>query len=214
MKTRKLKKSRIYIVIIVVLCCFIVTGMYFLNHVETVEERFFSSETILPAEIDDILVYTKILPKQLKRRVGEKREIHYIVIHETDNRTKGADASKHSQFLLTNTESVTGWHYTVDDHQIYHHLPDNEVSWHAGDQRTEKGGNMNGIGIEMCVNMDGDYEQTLVNSAKLIAYLLKAYDLTLDDVKLHRDFSGKICPHRLITENRVEWFYELIGSYL
>ena len=35
----------------------------------------------------------------------------------------------------------------------------------------------NGIGIEMCVNSDGNYEQTLINTEKLCARLLIEYDL-------------------------------------
>ena len=41
----------------------------------------------------------------------------------------------------------------------------------------KNGGNMNGIGIEMCVNSDGNYEQTLINTEKLCARLLIEYDL-------------------------------------
>ena len=33
-------------------------------------------------------------------------------------------------------------------------------------------GNNNGIGIEMCVNQDGNYEGTLANNAKLVASLM------------------------------------------
>ena len=36
---------------------------------------------------------------------------------------------------------------------IYHHLPDDETAYHAGDGMEKNGGNMNGIGIEMCVNL-------------------------------------------------------------
>ena len=100
----------------------------------------------------------------------------------------------------------------MDDHSIYHNLPDNEIAWNAGDNRSRDGGNMNGIGIEMCVNVSGDFDQTVRNTAWLCAELLQAYGLTPDDVYLHRDFMGKICPHRLITENKVTWFKELVQA--
>ena len=69
---------------------------------------------------------------------------------------------------------------------------------------------MNGIGIEMCVNLTNDYEQTLRNTAMLAAELLVTYDLHAEDVRLHQDFMDKICPHRLISEGRVEMFYQMI----
>ena len=51
-------------------------------------------------------------------------------------------------------------------------MPDNETAYHAGDQMEKNGGNMNGVGIEMCVNEDGNYEQTLINAERLCARLL------------------------------------------
>ena len=108
------------------------------------------------------------------RAPGQTREIKYLVIHETDNFSGGADAAAHNSFIHQNADADNGivsWHYTVDDHQIYHHLPDTETAYHAGDMMTEDGGNMNGIGIEMCVNEGGNYEQTLINTEKLCAQL-------------------------------------------
>ncbi len=185
-------------------------GYFFLLDNEEVEVRVYYTETVLPSGIGDINVFTVIIPSSSGRRPKEIREIKYIVIHETDNRNLGTGAYKHSQYLLNNADNANSWHYTVDDKVIYHNLPDNEIAWHAGDGRSEDGGNINGIGIEMCVNVDGSYEKTLENTAELVAYLMYQYELTIDDVKLHQDFSGKICPHRLITENRVEDFYQMI----
>lgn len=150
------------------------------------------------------------VPWDSPRRPGEVREIRYITIHETDNRSSGADSEAHNSLLVNDVSNSTGWHYTVDDHSIYHNLPDNEIGWNAGDNRTKLGGNINGIGIEMCVNLTNDYEQTLRNTAALAANLLVTYDLQVDDVRLHRDFMDKICPHRLISEGRVEAFYQMI----
>lgn len=134
-----------------------------------------------------------------------------MVIHETDNFRAGANAAAHNAYLLNNayTQELS-WHYTVDDHEIYHNLPDNEVAYHASDHLKQNGGNRNGIGVELCVNEDGDYEQTLQNAELLTATLLKAYGLSIGDVKKHQDFSGKICPARLINENRWGEFLERV----
>jgi len=161
-------------------------------------------------EAGGIAVVQNYIPYDSPRRTGEIREIKYVTIHETDNRSADADAAQHALFLTSNTTDITAWHYTVDDHSIYHHIPDNEIAWNAGDSRTEDGGNMNGIGIEMCVNYGSDFEQTMKNTAWLAAKLLVTYDLTPDDVRLHADFMDKECPHRLISEGRVPEFYQMI----
>ena len=144
------------------------------------------------------------------RRPGEIREIKYITIHETDNRRSGADASAHGTLLAENEAEITSWHYTVDDSSIIHHVPDNEIAWNAGDNRTKNGGNINGIGIEMCVNLTNDYEKTLRNTAELAAELMIAYDLDMDRIRFHEDFMNKECPHRLISEGRTDEFLEMI----
>lgn len=217
MKKRRLNKiQRIMILIIFVLVGIILFLLWNFkeNKIEEEEvvERFYHQDTVLPSYIDGIVVHTNFINKNSKRRTNEKRLIKYIVIHETDNRNSGTGAYKHSVYLTTNEDSVNGWHYTVDDNSIYHNLPDNMVAWHAGDGRSEDGGNMNGVGIEMAVNNDGDYDKTIKNTVKLVIYLMKEYDLTIDDVKLHKDFSGKICPHRMITENKVNEFYDMIKN--
>ena len=48
------------------------------------------------------------------------------------------------------------------------------------------------------------------NAAQLTAYLLLHYDLTLDAVKKHQDFSGKICPQTILTQNKWNNFLDLV----
>lgn len=165
--------------------------------------------------IGDIPVYEDFLPETAMARTGEERKILYVVIHETDNVNEGADAEAHNNFIHTNGASnELSWHYTVDDHEIWHHLPDNETAFHAGDHMEDKGGNKNGIGVEMCVNADGDYEKTLQNAQLLAAQLLYEYDLDIDALKKHQDFSGKICPSKLINAGRWEEFVQKVEKNL
>lgn len=170
---------------------------------------FFAEKDAGITYIGDIPVYEDFLPEDAVARPGAARKIEYVVIHETDNTNAGADAAAHNRFIHENgmTEPLS-WHYTVDDHQIYHHLPDNETAYHAGDGMEVNSGNMNGIGVEMCVNSDGDYEQTLKNAQRLAATLLYEYGLDMDALKKHQDFSGKNCPSRLLNENRWDEFCE------
>ena len=73
---------------------------------------------------------------------------------------------------------------------------------------------MNGISIELCVNQDGDFEKAFDNGARLTAYLMKAYDLKLDDVQQHNYFNGKNCPQTIRESGRWQEFLELAESYL
>ena len=82
--------------------------------------------------IEDIPVMTDFLPEGTRARPGQKREIKYLVIHETDNTGTGANAAAHNSFIHQNAnaeEGIVSWHYTVDDHEIYHHLPDDETAY-------------------------------------------------------------------------------------
>lgn len=170
-----------------------------------------TEEIDCPEEISGIPVTTDYINPNYIGRPGTKREIHYIVIHETDNTGHNATAWSHSQYVQRNAAiEKKSWHYTVDDHSIYHHLPDNETAFHAGDNIRKEGGNRNGIGIELCVNEGGDFSQTMYHAAQLTAYLMDTYQLDLDDVKKHQDFSGKLCPSTIIKENLWEDFLQQV----
>jgi N-acetylmuramoyl-L-alanine amidase CwlA len=167
------------------------------------------------AEVGAIPVITDFIPTGTKERPGQQRKIEYIVIHETGNTGRNADAASHNHYLHEEADNQQkSWHYTVDDHEIYYHIPDNEIAFHAGDGLSRDGGNLNGIGIEMCVNPENDYEQTLKNTAKLTAMLLKAYDLDIGSVKKHQDFSGKDCPQRLLEAGRWDDFIGMVKQEL
>ncbi len=138
----------------------------------------------------------------------------YIVIHNTGNPVPTATAKAHANYirsLCADPVRQVSWHYTVDDKEIYHHVPDNENAWHASDGSFGEG-NFYGIGIEICVNgFPGVYEgeeylkwletfkQTLRNAAYLTAKLMKENGIGLDGVMQHYDFARdkKNCPMQM-----------------
>lgn len=168
-------------------------------------------------EINEALgvpVRTLYVPEGDEARPGITRKIKYIVLHETGNSEQGADAKRHAVFLRYTNEESTSWHYTVDEKEIYHHIPDREVAWHASDRLQNPGGNLNGIGIELCVNSDGDFEKTFDNAARLAAVLLDTYGLKVDAIRQHADFANKNCPERIRNDDRMEEFREKVKEYL
>lgn len=166
-------------------------------------------------EVDGIPVITDFVPKNTRERPGQERKIKYIVIHETGNAGRNADAASHNNYLHEEADNQQkSWHYTVDAREIYYHIPDNEIAFHAGDGLEQDGGNLNGIGIEMCINPENDYEQTLKNTAKLTALLISVYDLDPDSIRKHEDFSGKHCPDLLLNAGRWDEFVGLVQEEL
>lgn len=202
------------------ICCFLVTFSLVFNLVTSIQSYFkgdiikaksidYTIKTSFPEKIGDVPVYTQLIDKG-RARSTTKRLIKYVVIHETDNESIGVGAKNHANYLSYNNFSSTSWHYTVDDKEIYHHIPDNEIAHHAGN----KLGNMYGIGIELCVNKDGDFAKTFDNAARLVAYLIKEYGLEEDSIRTHNDFTGKDCPHLILKEKRLEEFKNLVKQYL
>ena len=72
------------------------------------------------------------------------------------------------------------------------------------------GGNLNSIGIETCVNTGVNYTTVMRNTAKIVGMLLNKYNLSINRVKQHNDFSGKNCPMSMRISNRWEEFIWLI----
>lgn len=212
---RRKRYIRLFLLCVLVLAVMVFSVVFYYlqtrhQQVEEPIERIYCTQNLELERVGDLEIHHAYIADGSPRRPGEIREIRYITIHETDNRGSSSTAKAHDEFLRNNFQDITGWHYTVDDTEIYHHIPDNEIAWNAGDGRTRNGGNINGIGIEMCVSLGIDYDQTMYNTAMLTAALLYNYDLTLEDVKLHEDFMDKVCPHRMITEGRVDEFKEMV----
>ena len=77
-----------------------------------------------------------------------------------------------------------------------------------------KGGNLNSVGIETCVNYGADYIKTMRINAYLVASLLIRYNLGIERVKQHNFFSGKDCPMTIRHANMWEEFLELVNINL
>ncbi|MED1749994.1 MULTISPECIES: peptidoglycan recognition protein family protein [Bacillus] len=135
------------------------------------------------------------IPKHNRNRPGNVMKPLYITVHNTSNTARGADAASHAAFVARSSTGVS-WHYTVDDQVIYQHLPLNENGWHAGDGRGT--GNMKSIGIEICENAEGNFEQAVENAQWLIRKLMGDFGIPLSNVVPHKHWSGKDCPRKLL----------------
>lgn len=209
-KTRRHRRRNFRPLIVLLLFLLIVLGIGFgisrFFHTEQEEEPNYEM-----IELRGFPVYQHYLDPDAVGRIGGKRKVLYVVIHETDNFAAGANAARHDAFIHQNAmQEKLSWHYTVDDHEGYHHIPDTEPAYHAGDGMQPNGGNTSGIGVELCVAEGNDYEKTLKNGAILAGYLLYKHHLGMDALKKHQDFSGKICPAQLIKQNRWDEFCNMV----
>lgn len=139
------------------------------------------------------------IPKSNENRPGYWMNPEYITIHETANTSYGANAEMHARFVANDPASGVSWHFTADDHVIYQHLPTSENGWHAGDG-SRGTGNRKSIGIETCVNVDGDFAQARRNVAWLTAKLMRDHGIPIEKVVPHKRWSGKHCPARMLSD--------------
>ena len=126
----------------------------------------------------------------------------YIIIHETANTRKGANANAHARLQASGNSRQASWHYQVDDKEIIQSFSDDKQCWHAGNKYY----NRNSIGIEICVNSDGDFKKAVDNAVKLTKHLMDKYKIPSSNVIQHNQASGKDCPRYLRAGNKgVTW---------
>jgi len=143
-----------------------------------------------------------------------------ITIHNTSNRSSGADAKMHSRFvretgyyILENPKThvkekkKVSWHFTVDDKITIQHLPTNEMGFHA---RTE--GNNKSIAIEICMHKGIIQTAANTRAARLAALLCYDHSIQLDSIVPHKYWTGKNCPELLIAT--FDQFKKEIEGYL
>lgn len=138
----------------------------------------------------------------------------YVVIHETDNWSKGANAKCHATAMKNGNLAGTV-HYYVDSNSIYQTLDHSDGAWAVGDGKGKYGiTNRNSINIEICVNPESDYYKAVDKAEQLAAYLLKQYGWGTDRLKRHYDASRKHCPRRIQDEGLWPSFVKKTAAYM
>lgn len=146
-----------------------------------------------------------------KLQLGGKRPlsaIKFIVIHDTANTGKGADAMAHYRYLQHATRSGSA-HYYVDDKEIVQTIDDSVVAWAVGDKWARKNAtrddvtNYNSISVELCINEGIDKAKAYQNLLWLTRYLIQKYH---GEVVRHFDATGKPCPRSWQANNWSQWW--------
>lgn len=134
-------------------------------------------------------------------------EIKYIVIHDTGNSKKGADAENHYKYFNGGNRNSSA-DFFVDDKQV---LCVNDYykyyTWHVGDGKGKYGiTNSNSIGIEICVNSDGNRQKAIERTIVLVQQLMVELNIPIERVVRHYDASRKNCPASMKENNWAEWY--------
>lgn len=133
-----------------------------------------------------------------------------VTVHETDN---NASANNEVAYMISNGNQ-TSFHVGIDEKEAVQGIPFNRNAWHAGDGKNGYG-NRNTISFEICKNYDPSrgttnisgtqlaaYNQAKANAVKVIAQVMIEQGINgiVDNVKTHQDWSGKLCPQKMLRE--------------
>lgn len=144
---------------------------------------------------------------QIKYNISKRKEkIKYIVIHDTGNTARGADARAHFNYFNSGDRSSSADIFAdengvlkINDYLKY-------CTWHCGDGGGAYGiTNQNSVGVELCVNADGDYQKTFKNAAECVRSLMSELNIPIGRVVRHYDASRKNCPASMSKNDWALW---------
>lgn len=130
----------------------------------------------------------------------------YIVVHDTGNPSPGTNARAHYRYFNGGNRGSSA-DFFVDDQEIlcvndYHA----HYTWHCGDGGGKYGiTNGNSIGVEMCINADGDYEKAFANTVQCVRRLMTELHIPAERVVRHYDASRKMCPGSFAADGWARW---------
>lgn len=132
-----------------------------------------------------------------------------ITVHMTGNRKTGADAANHAAWHYNS--APYSWHSSVDDFEIWQQLLWIEQGYHAGDGGGQ--GNLESIGVEICMNEGIDQEKAYKNAALLVGWL-RRQGHGKQGVVQHNYWTGKDCPEIIRhTPGRWDRFLEQVRFF-
>lgn len=130
----------------------------------------------------------------------------YIVIHDTGD-PRASSQNEHDYFAGGNRNASAD--FFVDSNNIIQIIDtDTYYSWHCGDGHGAYGiTNGNSIGIEMCLESDGNpSDETVQNTLDLVKYLMDKYNIDANHVVRHYDASRKCCPCSFSSNSWARWY--------
>lgn len=159
-----------------------------------------------------IIKYEYINKNQYTRPGNKLSAVKGIVIHWTAN--PGASARNHKAYFGNGGgQRYAGCHIFVDTQEALCIVPLDEVTYQANEKACRipklKGhsgsyygdANCTTVGIEMCVEKNGQISQKTIDKAVKVAIeLCKKFKLDENDIYTHNQITGKDCPRPFVTD--------------
>lgn len=150
--------------------------------------------TLNGVKINEFLL-TKHNPNRISLPSKMVGNVIGVTLHNTnDLKNVNDDAEQYTRATYNGNMGTARIHFYVDDLGAWQNLPLDYQSWHAGQsgkpaQYGSGKGNSNTISIECIMKSDDlsidENAKARDNSARLIAYLLNKYNLTIDNLYTH-----------------------------
>ena len=140
--------------------------------------------------------------------------VGFVTIHNTAEPFSARDERDR---VANRRDARTSFHFAVDEREVVQLLPLDRHGWHAGDG--EGDGNYRSVGVEICRSVfrnanDRLYRRAEANASLLTAALLRRFGLEPSALRMHRDWSGKYCPHRILEAGTWESFVTRVAARL
>ncbi len=149
----------------------------------------------------------EIIKKQIAYNKSKRTTaIEYIVIHDTANKNKGADAMAHFNYFNGGDRQSSADFFVDDTNIIQVNDYKKFYTWAVGDGKGKYGiTNANSVSIEICVNEDSNYNAAFLKAVELAKLLMKELNIPAERVVRHYDASRKNCPASMSSNNWAYW---------
>ena len=139
-------------------------------------------------------------------RTKRSQKPQYIVLHDTGNPGKGANADAHFNYF-NGGDRQSSADFFVDSTQVLQVNDYNTYyTWHCGDGKGKYDiTNSNSIGIEICVNPESNYDMAFQNTVSLVKHLMSELSIPIERVVRHYDASRKNCPASMSANGWALW---------
>lgn len=146
--------------------------------------------------------------RQIKYNITPRYEqIKFIVVHDTGNPDTGANAERHYAYFNGGNRDSSADIFVDDTKAIRVNDYLKFYTWHCGDGHGKYGiTNSNSVGVEMCVNRDGDFDKAFNNTVLAVRQLMAELNIPIDRVVRHYDASRKNCPQSFNKNGWALWY--------
>ena len=164
-----------------------------------------------------------ITKKKLILKEADSQSNSYIVIHNSDYRSTNKTYDMYEKAASSKSTKDAYTHYIVDDTTIIQCLKDNWPGSHTAGEKPYKDwgvkglkdgtiNNSNSIGITVIDDATVDFDKSTENLIELVRWIMKNYNIPLDNVVRHGDTAYRKCPLTIVENNKWDYIKKQIKT--